>query len=119
MPTRSLIEVKIPDWETFQRVYSINISKGGMQISLGRPAAVGMPIDVILTLPNGRRLHLPGTIARLGGESGGDIGVRFHDLPARTRDEIESYVEALRAGRVPATTPAGGIPSGLLIKKKS
>jgi Tfp pilus assembly protein PilZ len=64
--TRSLVEVKIPDWNAFQSVYSINLSTGGMQISLGKHARIGTSIDIILTLPNGRRLHLPGEVAHLG-----------------------------------------------------
>ena len=120
IPTRSLIEVRIPDWQTFQRVYSVNISTGGMRISLGRRVGVGTSIDVILTLPNGRRLHLPGQVVNVGGGPTGDIGVQFHPLSSRTRDEIEGYVQALRTGNLPpGGPPATGIPTGLLIKKRS
>jgi hypothetical protein len=118
--TRSLIEVKIPDWEAFRRVHAINLSRGGMQLSLGQSALIGTTIDIILTLPNGRRLHLPGEIARLGGATSGDVGVRFSELPPKTSEEIDGYLQELRDGKIPnSATPPGGVPTGWLIKKKS
>src|SRR2546423_5208193 len=81
VPTRSLIEVKIPTWQAFRSVHAVNVSQGGMRITLGPHARVGLPIDIILTLPNGNRVHLPGEVAHLGGDGSGDIGVRFRNLP--------------------------------------
>ena len=40
VPTRSLVEVRMPDWGTLQRVYTINLSMGGMRLSLGAKAAL-------------------------------------------------------------------------------
>jgi hypothetical protein len=120
VPTRSLVEVKIPDWQAFRSVHAVNMSQGGMRISLGPHARMGLAIDIILTLPNGKRLHLPGEVAHLGGDSSGDIGVRFRDLPPKLLAEIDAYLDELRAGRVPSDEPpASGMPSGALIKKKS
>jgi hypothetical protein len=46
--------------------------------------------------------------------------VRFQELLPKTRDEIEGYLQILIAGQTPSNeTPGTGIPSGLLIKKKS
>jgi Tfp pilus assembly protein PilZ len=125
--TRSLIEVKIPDWSAFRSVHAVNMSQGGMRISLGPHARIGIAIDIIISLPNGKRLHLPGEVAHLGGDASGDIGVRFAELPTKVRAEIDGYLQELRAGRVPsAETADTGIPSGALInagahanKKKS
>jgi hypothetical protein len=118
--TRSLVEVKIPTWQAFRSVHAVNVSQGGMRISLGPHARIGLPIDIILTLPNGKRLHLPGEVAHLGGDGSGDIGVRFQELPPKIRAEVDGYIEELRSGRTPAgKTPAAGMPSGVLIKKKS
>jgi hypothetical protein len=115
--TRSLVEVKIPTWQAFRSVHAVNLSQGGMRISLGPHARVGIPIDIILTLPNGKRLHLMGEVAHLGGDGSGDIGVRFGDLPPKIRDEVEGYIDELRSGRTPSVqTPGGSIPSGVLIK---
>jgi hypothetical protein len=118
--TRSLVEVKIPTWQAFRSVHAVNVSQGGMRISLGPHARIGLPIDIILTLPNGKRLHLPGQVAHLGGDDSGDIGVRFQELPHKVQVEVDGYIEDLRSGRTPKhETAAVGMPSGVLIKKKS
>jgi Tfp pilus assembly protein PilZ len=115
---RSLVEVRLPNWEALRSVYTINISQGGMRLSVGARAPLGTAIDIILTLPDGERLHLPGKVAHLGPGDNGDLGVRFDDLPAYTQKEIELYIADLAAGRTPRSK-AKSIPPGMLIKKKS
>jgi Tfp pilus assembly protein PilZ len=120
IPSRSLIEVRLPTWSALQSVYTVNMSMGGMRISLGSGAPLGTKIDIILSLPNGQRLHLPGTVAHLGPTGDGDVGVRFDELSATTRDEIKRYVVELASGRTPGPVPPSKtIPPGHLIKKKS
>jgi Tfp pilus assembly protein PilZ len=114
---RSLVEVRLPTWDALRSVYTVNISQGGMRLSIGARAPIGTVIDIILTLPDGTRLHLPGKVAHLGPSESGDLGVRFDDLPDRTRQEIERYLEELSAGRTP-TSKTKSIPPGVLIKKK-
>ena len=115
---RSLVEVRLPTWETLRSVYTINVSQGGMRLSMGAGAPIGAAIDIILTLPDGTRLHLPGTVANLGPGAGGDVGVRFDDLPPYTQKEIELYIAELQAGRTPGRKTKS-IPPGVLIKKKT
>jgi Tfp pilus assembly protein PilZ len=118
--SRSLIEVRLPSWSALQSVYTVNLSMGGMRISLGSKAPLGTAIDIILTLPNGSRLHLPGRVANLGPGADGDVGVRFDEMSETTRDEIKRYVLELAAGRTPGPVPPSKtIPPGQLIKKKS
>jgi Tfp pilus assembly protein PilZ len=120
IPARSLVEVRLPDWSSLRSVYTVNLSLGGMRLSLGARAPLGTAIDIILTLPNGQRLHLPGKVAHLGPHGSGDVGVRFDELPVRTRDEIARYLAELAAGRTPGPPPRHKtIPPGVLIKKKS
>jgi Tfp pilus assembly protein PilZ len=120
IPSRSLIEVRLPTWSALQSVYTVNLSMGGMRISLGSKAPLGTAIDIILTLPNGQRLHLPGKVAHLGPAEDGDIGVRFETMSPTTRDEINRYVQELTSGRTPPPVPPSKtIPPGQLIKKKS
>jgi hypothetical protein len=114
--TRSLVEVRLPNWDALQSVYTVNLSIGGMRLSLGSRAPIGAAVDIILTLPNGERLALPGIIANLGSGGGGDVGVRFDPLPPRTLEKIKSYVSELRAGRSPSVGTKS-IPPGTLIKK--
>ena len=118
--TRSLVEVKIPTWQAFRSVHAVNVSQGGMRLSLGPHARIGLPIDIVLTLPNGKRLHLPGQVAHLGSDGSGEIGVRFHELPPKAQAEVDGYIEELRSGRTPGEEAAAtGMPSGVLIKKES
>lgn len=115
---RSLVEVRLPTWEALRSIYTINISQGGMRLSSGARAPLGTGIDIILTLPDGTRLHLPGRVAHLGPGESGEVGVRFDDLPAYTQKEIELYITELQAGRTPRSKTKS-IPPGMLIKKKT
>jgi Tfp pilus assembly protein PilZ len=116
--TRSLVEVRIPTWTALQAVYTVNLSLGGMRLSLGARVAMGAPVDIIMTLPDGERLHLPGKVAYLGSGASGDVGVRFDELPAHTQQQIQSYVDELAAGRTPQVRErTKSIPPGVLIKK--
>jgi Tfp pilus assembly protein PilZ len=115
---RSLVEVRLPTWEALRSVYTVNISQGGMRLSLGARAPLGTAIDIILTLPDGTRLHLPGKVAHLGPGDSGDVGVRFDELPTHTQKEIELYLHELQAGRTPRPKTKS-IPPGMLIKKKT
>jgi len=118
--TRSLVEVRIPDWTALRTVYTVNLSLGGMQLSLGARAALGTPVDIILSLPNGERLHLPAKVAHLGPDGNGDVGVRFDELPGSTHQQIQGYLDQLAAGATPEARPrTKSIPPGVLIKKKS
>jgi hypothetical protein len=118
--SRSLVEVRLPSWSALQSVYTVNLSMGGMRLSLGSKAPLGTAIDIILTLPNGERLHLPGKVASLGPGADGDIGVRFDVLPVATREAIKRYLVQIASGRMPGTVPPSKtIPPGQLIKKKS
>ena len=117
IPLRSLVEVKIPTWQAFRSVHAVNVSQGGMRISLGPHGRVGLQVDIILTLPNGKRVHLAGEVAHLGGDGSGDIGVRFSDLPPKVLDELNGYIDELRSGRTPSgDATSAGMPSGVLIK---
>ena len=115
---RSLVEVRLPTWEALRSVYTVNISQGGIRLSSGASAPLGTPIDIILTLPDGTRLHLSGKVAHLGAGEKGDVGVRFDALPEWTQREIDRYLGDLKAGRTPSTKTKS-IPPGTLIKKKS
>ncbi|HEX3906112.1 MAG TPA: PilZ domain-containing protein [Polyangia bacterium] len=118
--TRSLVEVRIPTWSALQAVYSVNLSLGGMRLSLGARVSMGAPVDIIMTLPDGERLHLPGKVAYLGTAIGGDVGVRFDVLPDYTQQQIQQYVDELAAGRTPQVRErTKSMPPGVLIKKTS
>ena len=117
--TRILVEIRVPDWQVLHSVYAVNISQGGIRVSMGKRPPMDAAVDVILTLPNGKRLHLPGRVAHLGAGKTDDVGIRFDEMQPKTREEISRYIHKLSAGDsggVP-DAPSSGIPSGVLIKK--
>lgn len=114
-PTRSLVEVKLPTWEALRAVYATNISLGGMRLTLGGRPPVGQMVDVILTLPDGNRLHLPGRIANLGPGVSDDVGIKFDPLADGTAQEMDRYIDDIKAGRDPGMK-APSFPIGNLIK---
>ncbi len=82
---------------------------------------MGAPVDIIMTLPDGERLHLPGTVAYLGTGAGGDVGVRFDELPGL---HAAADSRATSTSWPPGARPRSGrrsksIPPGVLIKKKT
>lgn len=116
--TRSLVEIRVPDWQVLQSVYTINLSQGGMRVSMAKRPPVGAVVDVILTLPNGQRLHLPGKVAHLGRGETDDVGIRFDNLQPTTREEIAQFISQLSGGGTATPESSGSrIPSGVLIKK--
>src|ERR1700747_499035 len=112
--TRSLEEIRVPDWQVLHRVYMMNISRGGISVSMSKRPPLGAVVDVILTLPNGHRLHLAGRVAHLGAGETGDVGIRFDELPPKTHDEITGFIKLLRSGGTPGPDTTG-IPTGMLI----
>lgn len=116
--SRTLVEVKLPTWQALKSVYTINLSLGGIRLSLGSAPPLDTPIDIIMTLPNGLRLHLPGRVANLGPEGRGEVGIKFNPIPSGVSAEIDRYLSEIQAGRQPSPSPIPGrIPSGVLIKK--
>lgn len=117
IPTRTLVEVRLPSWEALRAVYTANLSMGGVRLSLS--GALRMPlgaaVDLILSLPNGERLHLRGKVAHID-NSGGDVGVRFDELTPSVHEELSRYLRDLKQG-VPPSSKSGTIPPGQLIKK--
>lgn len=87
--------MKLPDWQVFARFHTENISRGGAFLRGNGAVAIGDAIVLILTLPDGRELRLPGRVAHVldaaaaaqAGRQPG-IGVQFDPLPTATRDGL-------------------------------
>ncbi len=79
-------------------VYTINMSLGGMRLSFGARAPLGTAIDIILTLPNGERLHLPGKVAHLGPDAAATSASVSTMLPPKTL-EADSPLRHRARGR--------------------
>jgi len=73
-----------PTWLAFRSVHAVNVSQGGMGSRWDRTPA--SPVDRHHPDPaNGKRVHLPGEVAHLGGDGSGDIGVRSTACRPRSR----------------------------------
>jgi len=77
--TRWEVEVPLATWEQARRVYTVNISRGGLMFSVAPPAKVPATLELLLTLPDGQKVRVPSEVRHL--EPSGDeyvVGVQFH-----------------------------------------
>lgn len=94
-------EVRFTNWTVFKLLYTVNISKGGMNIELAESPAVGARLKVRLILPDGwpfeidaavRHVTLLEASAGLRFKSRFQIGVEFENLDAEHKAAIEETI---------------------------
>lgn len=111
-PVSLAIRMQCRDWDQFISFYTRNLSKGGLFVKTGSPVAIGTPMQIRLTLPDGRALELHAEVAHVVAASG--MGVRFIDLDDGQRASIDALlqhaVEAAAATAIAAATPAPAPP---------
>ena len=93
------IEVPLASWDQVRRVYTTNISKGGLLFSVSAPASVAAAVDLTVTLPNGDKVTLQSEVrhvARRGDSTEYDVGVQFADLDERVRKVFETALADLK-----------------------
>ncbi len=98
VPARLQVEVPLSNWEQVRSVYTTNISKGGLLVSLASPASIPATVDLTLTLPDGKKVTLQSEVrhvARKEGSTDFDVGVQFQELDAPTRKAFEAALAAL------------------------
>jgi c-di-GMP-binding flagellar brake protein YcgR len=96
VPARLEVELPLGSWAEARRVYTSNISHGGLLFSLEAPASVPAEVDLHVTLPDGHKLTLVSEVrhvARREGSDEYDVGVQFQALDAVDRKIFE---DALR-----------------------
>lgn len=95
------VAIPLPSWDQARRVYTCNISRGGLMFRIAAPVTLPGHARVVLTLPDGSLVALPSEIrhAARDAETGDvEVGVQFRSLTP----EVE---QALRAAL--ATTSDG------------
>lgn len=95
LPARLAVEVPLPSWDQLRRVYTTNISKGGLMFTVESPVTLPAAIEVTLTLPDERKVVLHSEVrhvARRGSSAEYDVGVQFKELAADARQTLESAV---------------------------
>jgi len=94
------VELPLDDWDEVRRVYTTNISKGGLLFTLTPPASVPASVDLTLTLPDGGKVTLTSQVRHVARREGGsdfEIGVQFADLDAAAQRAFESALAKLAA----------------------
>ncbi|MDB4964427.1 MAG: hypothetical protein JWN44_116 [Myxococcales bacterium] len=99
IPMRVEAEVKFTSWHVYSLIYTINISKGGMNLEMAEEPAQGSKLTIKLTPPDGDPIMLDATV-RHASKSGArfSVGVQFDDLDGAKRSAIE---KAIRGHGVP------------------
>jgi hypothetical protein len=97
LEARLEVEVPLANWEQFRRVYTSNLSQGGLLFSMEAPASIAAALELVLTLPDGKKLTFPSEVrhvARRDGAPEYEVGVQFQ-LDAARRAELERALSAL------------------------
>jgi hypothetical protein len=93
VPLRIEAEVKFSSWQVYSLIYTINISKGGMNVELADEPAKGSKLTVKLTPPEGAPVMLEATV-RHSTQNGKrwSTGVEFQNLDGEKRQAIEKAI---------------------------
>jgi c-di-GMP-binding flagellar brake protein YcgR len=92
------IDVPLATWEQVRRVYTTNISHGGLLFSLTSPTAIPAEISITLTLPDHRTVTLKSEVRhveRRAGTAEFDVGVQFQPLDEQTKQTFEQALAGL------------------------
>lgn len=95
------VELPLADWDEVRRVYTSNISKGGLLFTLTAPASVPAAVDLTLTLPDGGKVTMTSQVRHVARREGGsdfEIGVQFADLDAAAQRAFEDALAKLSPG---------------------
>lgn len=87
------VEVPMATWEQFRRVYTTNISEGGLMFTVAPPAKVPAALDVTLTLPNGAKVKFQSEVRHVAKRQGGsefEVGVQFMALDKDAKKALEA-----------------------------
>ena len=98
VPARLEIDVPLTNWQQVKKIYTTNISKGGLLFSLTSPATLPAAIELTITLPDGEKVTLSSEVrhvSRRSGTSEYDVGVQFQALDAATRKVFEGALAKL------------------------
>jgi hypothetical protein len=83
-------------------LYAVDISEGGIALRLEARMdsnAVGMTVELVVSLPSLPPVYLKGVIRRVGYESGYVVGISFVDPSDKASEAIRTYIERRSAAR--------------------
>jgi hypothetical protein len=98
VPAKLEIELPLTNWQQVKKIYTTNISKGGLLFSLTSPATMPAAVELTITLPDGAKIKISSEVRHVSRRSGSqdfDVGVQFQELDAATRKAFESALSKL------------------------
>ena len=97
---RLAVEVPMASWDQLRRVYTANISKGGLMFSLSPETAGALPseLELVVSLPDGRRVNFTAQVRHVAKDEHGDfdIGVQFSLEDGASRATLERALATLK-----------------------
>jgi c-di-GMP-binding flagellar brake protein YcgR len=91
------VEVSL-SWEQLRRVYTDNISKGGLMFSIEPPVTLPAAVNLTIRLPEGKTIELGGEIRHVEPsqrENARDVGVQFKSLDPAVEAELTKLLSSL------------------------
>jgi hypothetical protein len=80
IPAKLGLEVPLANWEQGKRVYSTNISRGGLSFSITGPASIPAVANLTLTLQDGQKVTFESEVRHVSQRGQGneyEVGVQF------------------------------------------
>lgn len=95
IPMRIEAEVKFTSWHVFSLIYTINISKGGMNVELDEEPKAGAAMVIRLALPDSPPFELEAVVKHAQPHGARwSVGVQFQNLDEPRRQAIEKAIRA-------------------------
>jgi hypothetical protein len=91
IPAELEVNVPLASWEQFRRVYTKNISRGGLMFTMPSPSSIPAALELTLTLPDGSTVVFQAEVrhvARKPGTQEFEVGVQFR-LDEETERKLE------------------------------
>ena len=93
------VEIPLASWDALERVYTANISKGGLMFRVAPGGKLPAKVDITLKLPDGTTVTLHSEIRHVAPHADSsdiEVGVQFKQIDDDTRKIFESALSALR-----------------------
>jgi c-di-GMP-binding flagellar brake protein YcgR len=96
IPMRVQTEVRFTSWAVYSLIYTINISKGGMNLELTEEPKADAKLTVRLRQPDGSAVDLEAVVRHTQQTKSGrwSVGVQFTSLGAVEKQAIERAITA-------------------------
>jgi hypothetical protein len=99
LPLHFEAEVRFASWEVMRLLYTVNISRGGMNVELPRRPTPGATLNVKLHPPSGPIIELEAVVRHISPVENDPtqmrcyVGVEFRDLDDVKRSSIEMLLD--------------------------